>query len=155
MDFSKYYKYDDGFLISLKTGDLAGYARDDFYVVVNLLGKNYLAHRIIWTLLNGPIPEGRVIDHIDGNPGNNRISNLRLATVSQNLYNSVIGGRYSGLPRGVTFTKNRYQAQICINGKNKYLGRYKTPDEAAEAYNIAAKELHKEFDITNRNNNEQ
>lgn len=149
MDFSKYYDYNDGLLISKKTHDVAGYNRPDYYVVVNLLGHNYLAHRVIWQMFNGEIPEGMVIDHIDGNPGNNRLSNLRLATISQNLYNKK-EHIHSGLPRGVTFTKGKYQAQISINGKNKYLGRFTTADEAADAYNAIANELHKEFNIKNR-----
>ena len=138
-NFNEYYRYDDGFLISLKTNEIAGSMRDDFYTIVSLKNKNYLAHRVIWEMFHGPIPVGLVIDHIDGNPGNNRLSNLRLVTVSENLSNSLKRG---SLPKGVTFTKGKYQAQISIQGKNKYLGRFNTPDEAETAYKVKAREVY-------------
>lgn len=147
MEFNKYFSYDNGLLISRRTNDVAGYIRDDDYIVVNLHGKNYLSHRIIWELFNGEIPSGYVIDHIDGNPGNNNINNLRLASISENLSNSVCRG---SLPKGVTFTKGKYQAQISYKGKNHYLGRFNTPDEAAEVYKMKSEELYGEFSVYNR-----
>lgn len=50
------------------------------YSYVNLLGKRIMTHRVVWVLFNGEIPEGYSIDHINGKPSNNNISNLRLAT---------------------------------------------------------------------------
>jgi hypothetical protein len=59
------------------------------YLRVKIGQTHYRVHRIIWVLWHGQnIPEGAVIDHIDRNPRNNRIDNLRLATVSFNLLNS-------------------------------------------------------------------
>lgn len=55
---------------------------------VKLDGVNYLVHRIIWVLFNGSIDAEFVIDHIDGNPWNNTISNLRLTTQKENSRNS-------------------------------------------------------------------
>lgn len=52
----------------------------DGYSYVNLLGKRIKTHRVVWVLCNGEIPEGYTIDHINGKPSNNNISNLRLAT---------------------------------------------------------------------------
>lgn len=49
--------------------------------------KRYYTHRVIWELVNGPIPEGLCIDHIDGNGLNNSLANLRLATLSINQRN--------------------------------------------------------------------
>ena len=51
-------------------------------------GILYKSHRVIWCLSNGPIPDGYQIDHRDNNPSNNRLSNLRLVTPSQNQMNS-------------------------------------------------------------------
>lgn len=47
--------------------------------------KRDKVHRVIWRLYNGPIPPGLEIDHIDGDPGNNNISNLRLVTHAENI----------------------------------------------------------------------
>lgn len=47
-------------------------------------GKIYAIHRVIWTMFNGPIPEGYCINHINCNPSDNRINNLELATSQQN-----------------------------------------------------------------------
>jgi hypothetical protein len=52
-----------------------------------LKGKRYYTHRVIWEMINGSIPEGLCIDHIDGNGLNNRIQNLRIATLSVNQRN--------------------------------------------------------------------
>lgn len=147
LEFNKYFTYDSGLLISRRTNDVAGYIRDDNYIVVNFQGRNYLSHRIIWELFNGKVPDGYIVDHIDGNPGNNDIQNLRLATVSENVSNSI--GRGS-LPKGVTYTKGKYQAQISFKGTNIYLGRYSTPDEAEEVYKSKSIELYGEYSLHSR-----
>jgi hypothetical protein len=53
--------------------------------VVN--GKRLYCHRVIWEMVNGPIPDGLCIDHIDGNGLNNRVDNLRAVTLSENQRN--------------------------------------------------------------------
>ena len=56
-------------------------------VLVQYKGKLYQAHRILWEMFNGPIPEGLVIDHIDGDTWNNSLSNLRVVTSKINSQN--------------------------------------------------------------------
>ena len=70
----------------VKAGTCAGTKRSDGYWRVGT-NKEYV-HRMIWKLFNGEIAGGMSIDHIDGNPSNNRIENLRLATHKDNMRNT-------------------------------------------------------------------
>lgn len=104
-------------------------------------------HRLIWEHHFGPIPENYEIDHIDGDRLNNRKANLRLVTSHQNKMNSRLRSDNSSGFKGVTWSKDkrRWQAQIMKHGKNHVLGRFKTPEEAAEAYKDAALEMFGEY----------
>lgn len=85
--------------------------------------KNVQIHRIIWQLFYGPIPQGLVVDHIDGNPLNNEISNLRLITQAENRRNTKKSTRNSSGIAGVFLCKtgqhyNRWRAQYHeVDGK--------------------------------------
>jgi len=68
-----------------RKGVKAGNKKADGYVRVKYGGKLLYAHRIIYTMFHGPIPEGMEIDHIDGNRSNNRIENLRCVDKATNL----------------------------------------------------------------------
>jgi len=88
------------------------------------------------------------VDHIDGNGLNNQRSNLRIATHRQNMIN--IGKRRKNPTskyKGVSFDKsrNKWTASMGVNYKCISLGRYNTEEEAAIAYNEAAKKTHGEF----------
>lgn len=74
--------------LSWLTGEIAGNIRDDGYWTIGQ-PKRYV-HRVIWEIYHGKIPRDRVIDHVDGNPANNLLSNLRLVSVGQNLMNQKI-----------------------------------------------------------------
>lgn len=102
--------------------------------------------RKIWNELNGPIPKGYEIDHIDQNISNNSISNLRLCTHSENLRNRRKYGKTSKL-KGVYFCKRRkkFIAQMRYNGATTYLGQFNTEQEAHEVWLIATRELYGEF----------
>ena len=80
----KLFDYKDGVLywkIKLNNrspvGSKAGFIRKDGYRMTRINGNRYLNHRLIWVLFNGDIPKGLSIDHIDGDPTNNNIKNLR------------------------------------------------------------------------------
>lgn len=110
---------------------------------IRIDGKKYFAHRVIWLLVYGSWPEHE-IDHLDRNPLNNRIANLRAATPSENQHNKgLYGNNSSGYP-GVCFDKwaNKFMAQIGVNGKNTNLGRFNTAEEAFLAYQLAKIEHH-------------
>lgn len=128
-----------------KAGDIAGYL-DNGYVLIGFNSKNYKAHRLAWLYEYGCWPS-KHIDHIDGNPSNNRISNLREATQSENLQNQLKARADSKTSLlGASRNKNRsnYRAQIMVNGKSIHLGCFKTDIEAHDAY-ITAKRIHHPF----------
>lgn len=85
--------------------------------------KHYASGRIIWILMNGSIDESSAVDHIDGNALNNRIDNLRLASMQQNATNSKIKNNNKSGQTGVSFhTVNGYSyyeaaCQYSENGK--------------------------------------
>lgn len=94
------------------------------------------AHRIIWEMHNGPIPKGLVIDHINGNFYDNRISNLRLATQSQNGMNRLLSKANKLRIKGVSWDRDRkkFKAVISVSGKIIQLGRFDIKALAASAY---------------------
>lgn len=106
--------------------------------------KQIYMHRLL-----ANAPPGMDVDHIDGNTLNNRKSNLRLCTRSQNLSNTKRhADKTHDLPKGIEYRGNRtnkYSARICHNGVRYCLGSFYTIEEASEAYNKKALELFKEF----------
>ena len=87
-------------------GKVAGSTDKYGYCLVVLLGKSHKAHRILWEMANGPIPEGMQIDHIDRNKGNNSRTNLRLVTHSQNMHNRALFHSTKSGAKGVTERPN-------------------------------------------------
>ncbi len=120
----------------------SGYAKQ--VILIDGKPKTIRLHRvIIERILEGPIPEECVIDHINGNPLDNRRENLRLATFAQNAYNSEKQGNGNNPYKGVSLCNDEWRvkkwtAQICINGEHIRLGHFHTAKEAALAYNEAA-----------------
>ena len=108
--------------------------------------KRLYAHRVIWEMHNGPIPDGLQIDHIDGNSLNNKIENLRLATHSQNLHNRGAQSNNTTGFKGVHRRKSgRYCARIMSGGAYLNLGLFDHPEDAHAAYIAAANKYHGEF----------
>lgn len=105
-------------------------------------GRRYLAHRLAWFFVHGKWPE-MTIDHINGDPSDNQISNLRLADMAQNSSNRRPTGRFL---KGVTMHRcGRFQASIKVRGRQIHLGLHETEEGAHSAYAIAAAEHHGEF----------
>jgi hypothetical protein len=97
----------------------------------------YMAHRLAWLWMTGEWPADE-IDHINQVKSDNRWSNLRLATRSQNLINRGHRRKHD-LPRGVSKSGPRYQAQIREDGRFRHLGMFGCPTAAHFAWLAAAK----------------
>ncbi len=105
--------------------------------------------------INNP-PSGKVVDHINGDPLDNRKSNLRAVTRGQNNMNRGANGTHRGKPttspyKGVSWDKrrNKWVSNIGHDYKLIYLGSFDVPEDAARAYDVKAKELHGEFAYQN------
>jgi HNH endonuclease/AP2 domain len=121
-------------------GGVAGYVR------ICILGRTYRAHQLAWLYVKGRW--GRpLIDHRDGDSTNNRWSNLRRATLSQNSANSRRPRNNTSGYKGVMLCREsgRWLARISKDGRKIYLGMFATPEAAHDAYVAAARKLFGEF----------
>lgn len=133
---------------SNKVGDVVGTQHGNGYMKISVDGRQHYSHRLAWLYVHGDRPVDH-IDHIDGNPSNNRIANLRAASRSQNMQNQrkAHSDSASGL-LGVCWDKRykKWKAQICIDRKQIYLGLFCEPELAHAAY-VAAKRAHHDFGV--------
>lgn len=128
---NQYFTYKNGELYNKKprqrvtVGQKLGYVNNsDGYIKLGFKGKYYLAHRLVFMMHHGYMPNH--IDHIDNNPANNRIENLREVTNTQNCQNSKKRTTNTSGYKNVNWRKDRskWRVDIRINGKNVYFGSY-------------------------------
>ncbi len=130
-----------------KAGDEAGHINNRGYVEIRYNHKTYAAHRIAWYLHTKQDPAALQIDHINGNPSDNRIANLRLATPGQNAKNTRKKPGTASKYKGASWhaRTSKWRAQIKVDGHNMHLGCFDTEYEAHLAYCKAAAVLHGDF----------
>lgn len=102
---------------TIMVGDVAGSVNQNGYTKVMLNGKQLNAHRVVWILLKGEIPEGFVINHIDCNKRNNKIDNLEIITQKQNTRKSYRHLQEDNLV-GISLSsdKKKWCASYVLNG---------------------------------------
>lgn len=126
------YEPSTGFLYRIGDTSPAGRLATKGYRQIAYKGKRYMAHRMVWMYFNGEWPTDQ-IDHINQVKDDNRIENLRQVNNQQNFENVTQWAHNKTGKRGVSFTKGRYQADIKVNKKTVYLGRYDTIIDAVAA----------------------
>lgn len=117
------------------------------YLGLGIDYRRYYCHRLAWLWIHGEWP-AHEIDHINGDPHDNRLSNLRAATKSENGYNKRRGTRNTSGIKGVHYYRktNKWRAAISLGyQRTKHLGLFDTKEEAAEAYRVAAFRVAGEF----------
>lgn len=120
------------------------------YSYICIKGASISAHRLAWFYMTGSWPKG-VIDHVDGNPTNNKFSNLRDVTFTQNIWNRKKPKNNTSGFKGVHFNKKlgKFTAKISYRGdKNRiveHLGVFEDARQAHKAYCKAAKRLFGRF----------
>lgn len=132
--------------IGVSHGSIAGTVTPSGYITIMIDRQPVLAHRVAWKMHFGCEPVA-MIDHIDGNKQNNRISNLRDVTHLQNGWNRSTRSWSGTGVKGVTFCKQtkKYRAVLRTGGKTICLGRYANIADARAAYLRAAEKAFGEF----------
>lgn len=133
-----------------KIGKEVGCDNGKGYLKVGINKKYYAIHKLMFLYHFGYIP--KIVDHIDRNPLNNMPNNLRDVTASQNSFNRGIRSNNKSSFKGVSFNKKAkgWRSEIQVNGKQIYLGVFKTKELAAIKYNEAAIKYFKEFAFINK-----
>lgn len=126
-----------------RAGTVAGGVNLKGYISIAIGRQRYLAHRLAWLYVHGKWPEGQ-IDHINLDRTDNRIQNLRDVSHATNQQNQARPHSHNKLGvMGVRRTATgAYAARITVNGKERYIGTYETPEAASAAYLKVKRELH-------------
>lgn len=154
MNYDELFRYEDGKLFwrvspsrKVRAGDQAGSMGKDYMRVGHKGRTAIFIHKVVWELHEGPIPPNMKIDHINQDKLDNRIENLRLATMSQNNHNSKRAGgasKYKGVYKA-GWNDNKWFAKMTLGGKQMYFGTHSTEEDAARAINKAYREYHGDY----------
>ncbi len=124
-------------------GSKAGCLAKDGYLIIGIIGRLYLAHRIAWFLHYGRWPVDQV-DHRNGVRDDNRIENLRECSNMENKQNGKLRIDNTSGYIGVSYNRSRgkFISQIKYGGSHFNLGYFDSPEKASAAYLKAKKRLH-------------
>ena len=130
---------------SQQAGKRCGVTTSGGYKIVMVAKRLFKVHRIIFAIYYGRLP-GFDVDHKDGDPTNNRPSNLREATATQNQLNKAAWKRVASGVKGVYPKDGRYCAKIRKpGGESVWLGMFDSVDAAKAAHRAAVEKFHGEF----------
>lgn len=151
-EFPNYSVSNGGNVRSNRTGKLLKFGYDVHgYPQVNIYNDVGVTHARVHRLVAThflPNPSGKsCVDHVDGNPTNNHVSNLRWATQSENMRNARVNRHSRSRFKGVEELKVRvgWRAYIIRNGKRAHIGSYYDEEKAAKAYDAFAREQFGEY----------
>lgn len=152
IDFHEHFYYDSGELFWKTSrnghcvGEKAGSDCGHGYWKIGVGYKKFYRHRVVWEMFNGPIPEGLVINHINGVRGDDRIENLELVTTVVN--NSCVKRKNLNINNtsgvaGVYYCNTRHKWKASVEHLNhRYcLGSFDTFEEAVEARELAERDI--------------
>ena len=132
----------------VKAGDTTGCPDTHGYLVVGVDRKLHRAHRLAFLYMTGGWPDASAdVDHINGDRSDNRWVNLRLASRTQNNFNSGLRRNNSSGKRGVHWnpTLQKWRATGRLVGKNVHLGCFDSLEEAATTAEAWRQEHHGDF----------
>jgi hypothetical protein len=142
-DGALYWKKDKSKI--LKKGMRSGAQRKDGYRHITLNNRKYLEHRVIWFMHYQELPE--CLDHIDGNPRNNKIENLRAAKFSENARNRGKQSNNSSGAKNVSWHKkqNAWRVSFTINKQHKHIGFFRNFEIAKTIAELGRNKFHGDF----------
>lgn len=115
-------------------------------IAIEIYGVKYFAHRLAWLIVNGKWPD-KAIDHINGICTDNRICNLREATIAENNMNCKISARNTSGVKGIYWNKafKKWHGRLRVDGKNIHIGLFDDLEFADLAMSEARIKFHHEF----------
>ena len=145
------FSYKDGGLYwniskqKIQKGKRAGSSKGSKYHQIKIDGKKYYEHRLVYLYHHGVLPD--MIDHINANPLDNRIENLRSVFPFQNSWNSKKRIDNTSGVKGISYDKsrNKWTARCSYRRNYKYLGRFDLKEDAVKALHEFRNQQHKEF----------
>lgn len=129
------YDPDTGVFTRVRSGKVAGCITPRGYRSLYVNGRNRLGQSVAWFLMRGEWPPaGKVVDHINRDPSDNRWVNLRLVPKQRdNTNRGMYKNNKTGF-RGVSRNRMGFESSIKRFGQKFYLGTYRTAEEASETY---------------------
>jgi HNH endonuclease/AP2 domain len=153
MNWSEVLHYipETGVFVAKNPGEVSWSINNYGYLKFHLRDEAIYAHRAAWKLVHGWLP--RVVDHIDHDPLNNALSNLRPCSIPENVrYQRPHKDKVGSIFKGVDYVahRGRWRARIGVDGAKLHLGAgFLTARDAAIAYDQAAIKYFGEFALTN------